>query len=71
MGGTQRAQYPLIREYTLNHNIKAPICFRVYSLIKGYWALWEEVSSCMSTAALWERRQSKHQTLQPKPYTKP
>ena len=25
MDSTQRAQYPLIKEYTLNHNIKAPI----------------------------------------------
>ena len=24
-GGAQRTQYPLIKEYTLNHNIKAPI----------------------------------------------
>ena len=24
-GGAQRAQYPLIKEYTLNHNVKAPI----------------------------------------------
>ena len=23
--GSQRAQYPLTKEYTLNHNIKAPI----------------------------------------------
>ena len=23
--GSQRSQYPLIKEYTLNHNIKAPI----------------------------------------------
>ena len=25
LGMTQRTQYPLIKEYTLNHNIKAPI----------------------------------------------
>ena len=31
---TQRAQYHLIKEYTLNHNIKAP-SFKVYSFIKG------------------------------------
>ena len=30
--GTQRTQYPLIKEYTLNHNMR--------SLIKGYWVLW-------------------------------
>ena len=28
-----------MKEYTLNHNIKAPK-FEVYSLIRGYWALW-------------------------------
>ena len=33
-------QYPFIKEYTLNHNNKAPINLLVYSLIKGYWALW-------------------------------
>ena len=26
---------PLIKEYTLNLNIKAPLVFKVYSLIKG------------------------------------
>ena len=30
---------PLIKEYTLNHNIKTPYN-SVYSLFKGYWALW-------------------------------
>ena len=34
METAQRTQYPLIKEYTLNHNIKA-----LYSLIKGYWVL--------------------------------
>ena len=32
-GFTQRSQYPLFKEYTLNHNIKAPI-IKVYSLVK-------------------------------------
>ena len=36
---TQRAQYPLIKEYTLNQNIKAPIISGVF-LNYGYWALW-------------------------------
>ena len=29
---SQRLQYPLIKQYALNH--------KVYSLIKGYWSLW-------------------------------
>ena len=38
---TQRLQYPLSKEYTLNH-IRDPILyFKVYSLIKGYWSLWK------------------------------
>ena len=36
---TQRAQYPLIEEYSLNHNMK-PYIIKPYSLIKGSWALW-------------------------------
>ena len=51
-GEAQRALYPFIKEYiyiymymyifwyTLNHNIKVPYCFKVYSLLKGSWALW-------------------------------
>ena len=60
----QRAQNPLIKEYTLNYKIKPPIVlgiiltsviknipetiggkilwFKVYSLIQGYRALWED-----------------------------
>ena len=38
---SQTAQYPLIMEYTFNHNIEA-LEFKVYSLIKGSWALWEQ-----------------------------
>ena len=34
IGSTQRAQYPLIKEYTLNHNMKAPI-IKAYSLMRG------------------------------------
>ena len=46
VGLTQRSQYPLIQEYTLNHNTKDSI-FKVYSLIKGYWVLWVgEVQDC-------------------------
>ena len=37
----QSAQYPLIKEYSLNHNM-TPLIFKVYSVIKGYWAPWEE-----------------------------
>ena len=33
----QRAQYPLIKEYTLGALI---LRFKVYSLVEGYWALW-------------------------------
>ena len=37
---TQRAQYPLIKEYGLNEKgLHKP-----YSLIKGYWALWGPAS---------------------------
>ena len=36
----QRLQYPLIKEYSLNH-IRDPSIFKVYSLSKGYWSLWE------------------------------
>ena len=32
---TQRLQYPLIKEYTLNL-IRVPIIVKVYSLIRGY-----------------------------------
>ena len=32
-GLTQRAQYPLTKEYTLNHNIKGPYNSILYSLI--------------------------------------
>ena len=39
-GSTQRAQYPLIREYTLNYRGLRIMIYKVYSLIKGYWALW-------------------------------
>ena len=40
---TQRLQYSLIREYTLNYgsNIIKGKKFKVYSLIEGYWSLWE------------------------------
>ena len=44
---SQRAQYPLIQEYTLNHNIitrLSPLSFKVYSFIEGYWAPWEAVA---------------------------
>ena len=41
--GTQRTQYPFIKEYTLNHNSKAPITSGIFlnsgvlgSLGKGY-----------------------------------
>ena len=41
-GLAQRTQYPLIKEYTLNN--RALIWwFKVYSLIKGYWDLWEGI----------------------------
>ena len=39
---------PLIKEYTLNHNIKAP---KVYSLIRGYWVLWPCLAVCL--VGLW------------------
>ena len=32
---TQRAQYPFIKEHTLNHNIKAPYNLRYVSYLKG------------------------------------
>ena len=41
--GSQRAQYPLTKEYTLNHYYYSLYSLRyikVYSLLKGYWALW-------------------------------
>ena len=48
---TRRLQYPLIKEDTLNYgsipNIKEWLNYssipniKVYSLIKGYWSLWE------------------------------
>ena len=41
IGFSQRAQYPLIKEYSLNHNMKP-----LYSLIKGYWALWVGLHDC-------------------------
>ena len=34
----QGAQYPLIKEYGLNHIRGTLVPFRVYSLIKKYWA---------------------------------
>ena len=40
--GAQRAQYPLIKEYTVNHT-RIPINFDLrysYPVIKAYWALW-------------------------------
>ena len=37
---TQGAQYPLIKEYSLN-GLRVPyIRFKVYSLIREYWTLW-------------------------------
>ena len=54
--GSERAQYPSIKEHTLNHNKnnhnhnnnnnsssnnnKAPIIQGIYPLVKVYWALW-------------------------------
>ena len=35
--GTDRAQYPLFKEYTLDHK-RIPIWFKTYSLNKGFWA---------------------------------
>ena len=32
---TQRAQYPLIKEYTLNHNIEAPYNLRYIPYLRG------------------------------------
>ena len=42
---TQRAQDPLIKEYTLNNKgIHIIILWtKLYSLITGYWVLWEAV----------------------------
>ena len=38
---TQRAQYPLIKEYGLNFKGLHIMIVKLYSLIKGSWALWE------------------------------
>ena len=38
---SQRLQNPIIKEYTLNIRIGTLIRFEVYSLIKGFWSLWE------------------------------
>ena len=46
----QRVQYPLIKGYSLHHNMN-PLKFKVYSLIKGYWALWECKERLSSTHA--------------------
>ena len=37
---TQKAQYPLIEEYGLNYIGLHIMILKLYSLIKGYWALW-------------------------------
>ena len=55
-------QYPLIKEYTLNHNIKAPV------LIKGYWG------SLTTGHALFQVPETKGtavhaSVLDPKPYS--
>ena len=42
-GIPQRAQYPLSKEYGLNHNMT----LKPYSLIKGYWALWVHPQSLL------------------------
>ena len=34
---TQRAQYPLIKEYSLNQKYEGPYHLRYNSLIEGYW----------------------------------
>ena len=47
---TQRLQYPLIKEYTLNYN-RSLIRIKVYSLIQGYWSLW--VVSGIASGQLW------------------
>ena len=44
-----------MKDYTLNHTIKAPRIFKVYSIIKGYWVLWgapepERINMSPSTA---------------------
>ena len=49
---TQRSQYPLIKEYTLNHNVEASLC-KVYSLIKGYWVLWV-LRVCRGRTSEWQ-----------------
>ena len=48
----QISQYPLIKEYTLNHNIQ-PLLFKVYSLIKGYWVLWVSIALLPQKTRLW------------------
>ena len=43
-GRPQRAQWTLIKEYTFNsrgRNINCDLRYDIYSLIKGYWALWD------------------------------
>ena len=37
---TQRAQYPLIKEYGLNYIGLHIIIRAIYTLIKAYWARW-------------------------------
>ena len=48
---TQRAQYPLIKEYTLNPNIKDPIFLGIF-LTKGYWVLWAWLRACYGLGVL-------------------
>ena len=47
--GAQGAQYPLIKEYTLNH-IRDPnlLVFRAYSLFMGHRALWGPVQNSVA-----------------------
>ena len=56
---TKRLQYPLVREYTLNS--RRILNIKVFSLIQGYWSLWEYTPkpySCVWEAAF--SRQGSH-----------
>ena len=59
---TQKAQYPLTKEYTLNNRGAWILWFKVYYLIKGYWALCRgpsEIHGKVSTRRTVEARFSK------------
>ena len=50
---TQRAQYPLIKEYTVNHQGLHIMIYKLYSLIKSYWDLWVSALGQFSHAFWW------------------